>query len=360
VSETTSSTADEFPELLGRYGWTPERARWWASNVAGFDPGTDPRPGRVSRVDRGECDVITASGPQRVVSDSQRAQGDVAPATGDWVAVINDPELGPFVGAVLPRTTAITRRDPGPVVVEQVLVANVDVVAVVHALDQSFSAARLERFLVLAHDSGAEPLVVLTKADLVDAVSAAETARELTDATVVVTAAPTGEGVDDVRGFVAGRTVVFMGLSGSGKSTLTNALMGDEVQVTADVRDGDARGRHTTTSRELFLLPGGGVLIDTPGVRAIGVWDAWPAVHRVYADVSAYASQCRFNDCTHGQEPGCAVTAAVAAGTLDAARVARYRQLMIELTELDDQIDESARRQKRGRPPSGRRRGRSG
>ena len=324
-----------------------------------FDPAADPRPGRVSRVDRGECDVITAAGPQRAVSDSQRAQSDVAPATGDWVAVVDDPELGPAVGAVLPRTTAITRRDPGPVVVEQVLVANVDLVAVVHSLDQPFSAARLERFLVLAHDSGAEPVVVLTKADLFDAAAAAAAARELTDATVVVTAAPTGEGIDDLRRLVAGHTVVFMGLSGSGKSTLTNALMGNEVQATSHVREGDARGRHTTTSRELFLLPGGGVLIDTPGVRAIGVWDAWPAVHRVYADVSAYASQCRFSDCTHGQEPGCAVTAAVADGLLDASRVARYRQLMIELTELDDRIDESSRRQKRGRSPSGRRRGRS-
>lgn len=348
----TFTEADEFPPIT-RYGWNSLRASWWDANAASLCDGSDARPGRVTRVDRGECDVATNQGTERVVSDSQRAQGDLAPATGDWVAVVDDEELGPAIATVLPRVTSMVRRDPGPVVTDQVLVANIDVVAVVHSLDQPFSAARLERFLVLAYDSGAEPLVVLTKADLAEARPAVvvEEVAAVTDATVLVTAAPVGQGIEELRELVADRTVVFLGLSGSGKSTLTNALLGEQVQATTDVRDGDARGRHTTTRRELFLVPGGGVLIDTPGVRSVGLWDAWVAVHRVYPEITLAAEGCRFSDCTHRDEPGCAVRDAVESGDLDAARVQRYHDLLVELTELDDQIAESERRQRRGGRP---------
>lgn len=346
---TTSPADHEFPAELEAYGWDEDRGQWWRDHRDDLAGLIDARPGRVSRVDRGECDVITTRGPERVVSGSQRAQDDTAPATGDWVAVADDPETGPVVAAVMPRRTAMVRRDPGPEVIEQVLAANVDLVVVVHGLDQTFSPARLERFLVVAVDSGAEAAVVLTKADLADGEPTRRAAAELTDAPVLVVASPVGKGIDAVAELVAGRTAVFIGLSGSGKSTLTNALMGRQVATTASVRDVDARGRHTTTRRELFVLPGGGVLIDTPGVRSIGLWDAWGAVHHVYADVAELADDCRFSDCTHTIEPGCAVTDAVADGRLGADRVARYLGLLDELGDLDTMVVERERRMRRGR-----------
>ncbi|MDH3752490.1 MAG: ribosome small subunit-dependent GTPase A [Acidimicrobiia bacterium] len=338
------------PTSLRDYGWDDEVARAWQ------DEATDEAVvGRVARVDRGECDVVTADGAIRALSDSQRAQGARAPATGDWVSVVQD-ELGPVIDRVLPRRTAIVRRDPAERLTEQVLVANVDVVGIVHALDQELRPARLERFLALAFDSGAEPLIIIAKNDLDGGDAAAAVIGPLApDVDVVRVTATTGDGVMELADRIAGRTIVFIGLSGSGKSTLVNALLGTDVQDIADVRNVDGKGRHTTTSRELFVLPGGGVLIDTPGVRSIGLWAAADAVDRVYGDISEMARNCRFRDCTHDREPGCAVQAAVATGDLDGDRVERHRRLVEELVDQDAEREEHDRRRKRGRPSPTRR-----
>ena len=271
---------------------------------------TDTQLGRVARVDRGEVDVMTEEGLLRVVSDSQRAQGVTAPVTGDWVVVAPDEEVGMHVAQVLPRRTAMVRRDPAEQVSDQVLVANIDRVAVVHGLDQESNDARIERFLVLAIDSGADPLIVLTKSDLGEVTTEYDWLDSV--APVIATSAVDGSGIDELRSVIApGETLVFIGPSGVGKSSLVNAIVGNDVAATAEVREGDRRGRHTTTVRELIEIPTGGVLIDTPGIRAIGLWAADIALDEVFADIAALAQGCRFRDCTHRQEPDCAVTQAV-------------------------------------------------
>ncbi len=331
--------------VLSTYGYDDAVARAVAELAE-----DDAVPGRVSRVDRGECTVLTEDGPVRAASDSQRSQGASAPAIGDWVMVSDDPAIGPVVDAVLPRATALVRRDPAEEVVEQVLAANVDVVAVVHGLARPVNPARLERLLVLAWDSGARPAIVLTKSDLGDGDAARDGLLELfDDVDVFVTSAVTGEGIADLASFVARHgTIVFIGQSGAGKSRLANALLGADVQEVGEVRD-DAKGRHTTSTRDMIPIPGGGVLIDTPGVRAVGLWDADGAVDRVFSDVVEVAAGCRFRDCTHAVEPGCAVRQAVAAGELDAGRVERYSRLHDELADQAADMIERARRQDQGR-----------
>ena len=320
----------------------------WMAFGAALGDVPDGRIGRVRRVDRGEVDVITADDEVRALSDSTRAQSELAPATGDWV-VVEDGELGLAVAEILPRVTAIVRRDPAEEVVEQVLVANADVVGVVAGVDRPANIARIERFLVLAEDSGAEPIVVLTKVDLGLSGEWEELVAELADVRVLQTSAHDGAGVNQVQELIGDdRTLVLLGESGSGKSSLVNALVGEEIQATTEVRERDAKGRHTTTARELVLIPGGGILIDTPGIRGVGLWDAEPAVERVFADVTDLAADCRFNDCSHRVEPGCAVQAAVEAGELDAGRLRRYLRLLDELADQAHMLEQRRRKSRGG------------
>ncbi len=317
---------------LESLGLREETGRAFEDFCRGEDVSSDAQLGRVVRVDRGEVDVLVETGEVRAVSDSQRAQAQTAPVTGDWVIVSPDDEVGMHIAQVLPRRTAMVRRDPAEQVSDQVIVANIDRVAVVHGLDQAANDARIERFLVLAIDSGAEPLIVLNKSDLGEVSPEYEWLQSV--APVIVASAEDGTGIDELRNAInVGETLVFIGPSGVGKSTLVNAIMRAEVADTAEVREGDRRGRHTTTVRELIELPEGGVVIDTPGIRAIGLWAADIALDEVFADIAALAPACRFRDCTHRQEPDCAVVAAVEAGEIEAVRLARYQLLWQELAE---------------------------
>ena len=298
-------------------------------------------------MERGECDVLVEDGLLRAQSDSQRAQGEIAPVTGDWVTVVQNGENW-MIESVLERRTELVRRDPGERETQQPLSANVDIVFLVHGFDRPFRAGKLERFLVLAWNAGATPVVVLTKADLADSAERDELAAVVAAVSpgveVVVTSVETGEGLDRIEALLAPhKTGTMLGESGAGKSSLVNALLDEEVQATAEVRRGDAKGRHTTITRDLLVLTGGGVLIDTPGIRAVGLWDAQDALERVFSDILDLGQGCKFRDCAHDVEPSCAVTAAVDAGTLDVRRLDRFRAMAAELEETEQRLVERER-----------------
>jgi ribosome biogenesis GTPase / thiamine phosphate phosphatase len=295
-------------------------------------------PARVVRTSRGSVLVATRDGVVRAKSApalAKSARGAVdLPVVGDWVAVdvTADLEL-PLVEGVLERVSAITRGDPGGTSGVQVLAANIDTVFVVHPIADHPNLRRIERELSVAWDSGAVPVVVLTKEDLSGDADAARAAVESvapgTD--VLVTSALAGEGVGPLLDYLAGhRTAVLVGPSGAGKSTLLNALIGQQVQETREVRISDGRGRHTTVARQLFPMPGGGLLIDTPGLRAFGLTGSEEGIASAFPDVEEAAAQCRFRDCTHTDEPGCAVLAAVEAGSMSPERLASYLKLVGE------------------------------
>ena len=341
-------------DRLAPYGWTDRVAALFSSLEAETDEEMRAQwqPGRVVRVERAPKDQgFTAAAVVRLPDDEVLATcTEGLPAVGDWVAVRIVDEETRLIDAILPRHSALTRQDPGSEHAEQVLAANVDVVVIVAPLDR-LKVTRIERELLVAWESGATPLVVLTKADLepnADEIATDLSAR-LVGTEVVLTSARTGDGVDQLAATLRpNRTAVLFGPSGAGKSTLANALVGDDVLATADVREGDRRGRHTTTSRQLIVLPRGGVLIDTPGIRSLGVWRGEEGLAAAFADVEEHTANCRFRDCRHEREPGCGLTDAVASGTLDPARVASYRKLLreVEYAEHAHERDfQAARRQ---------------
>jgi ribosome biogenesis GTPase len=318
---------------LRALGWDDDLAAAWTALGA---PGS---PGRVSRIDRGWSTVLAGSDPtDRATTRRVRNIGaDVA--VGDWVVPSAD---GERVDHVLPRRSALVRRASfeGARGVADTLAANIDVVFLTHSFGATPNQRRLERELVIAFDSGAEPAVVMTKADLVDDPEPAR--RELIEVAlgvpVLVASGHTGAGVDDLRGFAhRGRTLAFLGASGVGKSTLVNALLGAEVQDVTAVRSGDQRGRHTTVAAELLALPGGGWLLDTPGLRAVNLWLSGDGIERAFADVFELTEQCRFRDCKHDQEPGCAVRAAIDEGRLDPDRFASLERLVAEEAALEEE-----------------------
>jgi ribosome biogenesis GTPase / thiamine phosphate phosphatase len=341
VPAATDSPAPTLAEL----GWSDAwRFAFGELATQGFEPA------RVARVDREFPLVATAGGLIRaepaVHLVKTRGTGSRA-VVGDWVA-LSRPEGHDLaiIEAILPRTTAFARRDPGEQTGEQVLIANIDVVFVVQSLSgRGLNIRRLERELVLAWESGAKPVVILSKADIAeDTDYQRNLAEEVAhDVGVVVESAITGLGLENVRAHVPfGTTAALLGGSGVGKSTLVNRLVGEEVQATAKVRGRDDKGRHTTVARELVLLPGGGVIIDTPGMRGLALWDAEDGIASAFPDIDELSKRCRFRDCTHVSEPGCAVTAAVEAGLLPARRLESYLGLQAELGELAKRQDQKA------------------
>lgn len=306
---------------LSTLGWTPARA---------VELPIGALPARVSRVDRGRLSVLTADGERRVHPGAALydASGLSGPAVGDWVAV-----LGQLAVAVLPRTSSFVRTVAGRTSAAQVVAANLDTVLVVDALSGGARLRRVERYLAVAWSSGATPVVVLTKADLCDDVPAAvrQVGEDALGVAVLPVSSVTGEGLDAVRALLPpGRTGAMVGPSGVGKSSLLNALAGGAVAGTGGIRESDGRGRHTTTARALHLLPGGGLLVDTPGMRELGLYDDSEGVDTAYADVAQLAADCRFRDCGHRTEPGCAVAAAIDDGRLDPARYTAWRKLQAE------------------------------
>jgi ribosome biogenesis GTPase / thiamine phosphate phosphatase len=310
-------------------------------------------PGRVSRVDRGLPLVLTEDGPVRAEPATHlRETSDGPMAVGDWVALAR-PEGHDvtIVEAILPRTSAFTRKDPGEAAIGQVMAANIDTVFVVQALAPNGpNLSRLERELVLAWESGAVPAVLLTKADLCHDAEALrdEVAAVALGVDIHLTSAVTGQGVHELHDLIEpGQTVAFFGASGVGKSTLLNSLAGADVQATAEVRGTDGKGRHTTVAREMFFLPEGGILIDTPGMRALALWDAEEGIASAFPDIEELAAGCRFADCTHTREPGCAVRAALEAGELAERRLESYVRLKEELERLAEKQDARARAEKK-------------
>lgn len=329
--------------MLEKIGYSPEMARWAAA--------ADAEVGRVVRVDRGLAEVLTEHGPLRAgYSGDLLAEVALdpvgAPTTGDWVVVREWPDHRQTVEEVLPRSSAVVRATAGRQSHGQVLCANADHVAVVVALLPDPPVSRVERLLSLAWDSGATPVVVLTKTDLVpDAVFVAEdVAAAAPGVEVVSTSTATGEGIDRLRALTpSGRTTALVGASGHGKSSLVNALAGAEVLGTRTIR-ADGRGRHTTVRRELVPLPGGGAVIDTPGLRGIGMPGSLDGLGRAFSDVTCLLEQCRYRDCSHRSEPGCAVRVALEAGLLP---VRRYESWV----ELRSEAERAARRREaRPRP----------
>lgn len=262
------------------------------------------------------------------------------PVVGDWVAVVDGDERA-TIQHVFERRTALLRRAAGTLDEAQVVAVNVDTFFVVTAVNRDFNVRRLERYVAAVWNSGAEPVIVLNKVDLDEDVAPLVEAIEgaAVGVPVVRASAATGEGLEELRSYVQpGKTVGFIGSSGVGKSSLTNRLLGREVQAVGGLRD-DERGRHTTTARQLVELPSGGLLIDTPGLRELGLLDDIGGIETSFADVAAFAERCRFRDCAHESEPGCGVLAAVASGELPAERLASYRKLLAEIAAAERKRD---------------------
>ena len=322
------------------YGFTAAVAERFAAHPVRGGTGA----GRVIRVDRNL--VLTAT-HDTTLHLPYPGTGEL-PATGDWVWLGSNTAGEPAIAGILPRHSELSRKRAFESSSEaQVLGANIDIVGVVVPVDRPLTHNRLERTLVAAWDSGATPLVIITKADLADLADdvVGTVILQAAGVAVVTTSAEEGDGLDELLGHLPpGGTLVLLGPSGAGKTTLINPLAGVEVQEPGELRAGDGKGKHTTTSRELVPLPGGAVLMDTPGVRGFGLFDADSGMAEMFGDLEDLFAQCRFSDCAHGREPGCAVQAALADGSLEDRRWESYLKLQRELAALARRHDAAARR----------------
>lgn len=334
--------------MLERYGWSDTLQRQFA-----IESGL--MPARVIVQQRGLYVVVCALG-EMTASLSGRFMQDAAagdfPVAGDWVAIAaRANEDRATIKQLLPRSGVFRRRAAGPGAPRaQVVAANVDVALLLASLNADLSARRMERYLAAAWEGNADPVIVLTKSDMCDDIEPLKAAIEAISfgVPVHVISALTGDGLESLaRHLTAGKTAVVLGSSGVGKSTLVNALAGKTLMQTRAVVGGDSLGRHTTTHRELVLLPNGALVLDTPGMRELGLWDADSGVSTAFADVETLAAACRFHDCRHSTEPGCAVQAALADGSLDRARWNSYGKLQRELAFEQRKTDPRARAEAR-------------
>jgi len=341
----------EAPDLIKQFGWTDPLARTFEPHArAGHVPGrviVQQRNGYLVATDEGELRA-KPSGRLR-----HEAQESGHPAVGDWVALSpNLAQRTATIHAVLPRHTALSRRAADSARTAQVVAANVDVAFIVTSMNADLNPRRIERHLAAAWQSGARPVVVLTKSDLSEdpEQSAAAIAALAGECPVVTVSARQGLGLDALLAHLApGETCVLIGSSGVGKSTLVNVLLGEQRMATQAIREADDQGRHTTSHRQLVLLPGGGMIIDTPGVREVGLVDMEEGVAMVFDDIERLAEGCRFNDCGHANEPGCAVREALSSGALDPDRWAHFQKLGLELAVVEEKADRVARDAERRR-----------
>ena len=342
--------------LLESYGWTPERQADFAPHA-----GRGLLPGRIVVQQRSHARVMTAEG-EIAASLAGRLTHEAGergfPVTGDWVACARRPGEGATIQAVLPRSSLFVRRAAGQSQTVQSVAANVDLALLVTSLNADLNPRRLERYLAMALESGVRPVVVLTKADLATgAGSAAGTVSSaLGGVETLVISAKDGLGMEALAGLLSpGLTAVLLGSSGAGKSTIVNALAGEQRMATAAIRDSDAHGRHTTTHREIVLLPSGALLLDTPGMRELGLWDAQAGLSAAFADLEAQvevlAASCRFRDCRHESEPGCAVRIALEDGRLDRERWQSREKLNAELARGPDRQRRASPGKTRRSPP---------
>lgn len=312
-------------------------------------------PGRVVLEHKRMYRVITSEGEWLAVcSGSMQYDAEDRrdfPAVGDWVAVERMPgEERGIIHAIFPRTSLFSRKVAGYTIAEQIIAVNVDIVFLVMSMNQDFNARRLERYLVAAYDSGATPVIVLTKKDLCDDPSyyIDEAQHIALGADVFAVNNVTGEGTRSLTSLLEdGKTAALLGSSGVGKSSLANVICGDGAMAIQDIREDDAKGRHTTTHRELIKIPTGGVLIDTPGMREFQLWDNNESLDSGFKDIESLALACKFNDCQHNNEPGCAVQDALASGNLLEDRYASYLKLQKELAFLDRKMDRAAQVEER-------------
>lgn len=339
------------PLLIEQYGWSDAlRLAFEPHARAGYVPGRIIVQQRLANLVATNVGTLSAKLSGRMRHEAQEAGHAAA---GDWVAVsANAGEGTATIHAVLSRRTAFVRRAADSVQTLQVIAANIDVVFVVTSMNADLNPRRLERFLAAAWQSGARPVVVLTKADLCEQPEARtpEIATLAAGCPVVVVSVRQGLGLGELMDHIKpGETCVLIGSSGVGKSSLANALLGEERMATQDIRAADSRGRHTTSHRQLILLPGGGLLLDTPGIREVGLIDAEAGLSAVFDDIEQLARNCRFRDCRHGSEPGCAVRGALDTGLLDADRWAHFQKLSQELAALGVSKDRMAQEVERRR-----------
>lgn len=341
---------------LNEYGWNKtHEANWEEMNeVLKMKKSV---PGRVTLEHKRMYRVITAEGEWlSVCSGAMKHDAQDRrdfPAVGDWVAVEKMPgEERGIIHAILPRTSLFSRKAAGSTIGEQIIATNIDIAFLVTSMNKDFNARRLERYLVAAYESGANPVVVLTKKDISDNPSyyIDEAQNIALGADIFAVSNVTREGISELKSLLKeGKTAALLGSSGVGKSSLTNAICGDETMTIQDIREDDAKGRHTTTHRELIKISTGGVLIDTPGMREFQLWDNNESLDSGFKDIEAFAATCKFNDCQHNNEPGCAVQEALATGDLPEDRYASYLKLQKELAFLERKMDRASKSEERNK-----------